>query len=437
MLALLFALQGFAPQGAGTPSIESQDTMPRVTLTLALERAARLDPNYVAALGQIDNAEWARRNAFTVFLLPSVTVGAIAQRTNPKGFFFTDQLLRVSTTWNAQLIARYDLFTGGQKIAELSRSSAELEGAHADELRQRFATALVTESDFYAVLANVELDRVARERLRRAQEQLAVARARVVSGAAVSTDSLNLRLELARAQVGQLQQSSALRVSRLELGRRIGVVGPVDAVPLDTALAPELPIALADAISEAARQGPDYRVAAANEREASAAYRAELGNYLPRATLTFTANASDTAFYPNFYKQTSFLLGISLPIWDNGQRELALSRARVNKNVARATREDMFRAVQHDVTAAYEAYETARASGLVARNAVLVAREGFRVQQTRYSAGATTILDLITSQVALSEAEAARVQAEYSTRLALAGLESILGRRLFSNKGTP
>ena len=67
---------------------------------------------------------------------------------------------------------------------------------------------------------------------------------------------------------------------------------------------------------------------------------------------------------------------------------------------------------------------------------MIVAREGFRVQQNRYSAGATTILDLITAQVALSEAEGARVQAEYSTRLALAGLESILGRRLFSDKGT-
>jgi outer membrane protein TolC len=229
MLLLLLALQGVPA------SPRAQDSLPRVTLRLALERAARLDPNYVAALGQIDNAEWARRNAFAVFLLPSVTIGTIAQRTNPKGFFFTNQLLRVSTTWNAQLIARYDLFTGGQKIAELSRSAAELEGAHADELRQRFATALVTESDYYAVLADVELDRVARDRLRRAEEQLAVARARVVSGAAVSTDSLNLRLELARAQVGQLQQASALRVSRLELGRRVGVAGPVDAVALDTA----------------------------------------------------------------------------------------------------------------------------------------------------------------------------------------------------------
>ncbi len=434
MLALLIALQGpLTPAPEQAPA----DSLPRVTLTEALQRSARLDPNYVSALGQVDNAVWARRNAFAVFLLPSITIGTVAQRTNPQSFFFTNQIVRVTTTWNATLLARYDLFTGGQKIAELSRSAAELEGAHADELRQRFATAELTESDYYAVLANAELDRVARERLRRAEEQLVVARARVVSGAAVSTDSLNLRLERARAQVGALQQEAALRAARLELGRRVGAAGPVDATPLDTAPAPELPVTLADAISEAARQGPDYRLAAANERAASAAFRAELGNYLPHATLTFSALAFDTAFYPNLFKQTQMTLGITFPLWNNGQRELSLSRARVNKNVARATRQDMDRAVQLDVTAAYDAYETARASALVARDAVIVAREGFRVQQNRYSAGATTILDLITSQVALAEAESARVQAEYSTRLALAGLESILGRRLFSDKGNP
>jgi len=429
MLALLLALQAAAPQG---------DSLPRVTLAEALERASRLDPNYVSAIGQVDNAVWARRNAFAVFILPSATIGVNRQSTDPAGFFFTDSLLRLKTTWSAQINLRYDLFTGGQKIAELSRSGAALEGAHADELRQRFATALLTESDYYAVLQNTELDRVARERLRRAREQLGVARARVSSGAAVLTDSLNLRLELTRAQVAQLHQESALRIARLELGRRVGATGPVDAAPLDTTAAPELPLTLADAISEAARQGPDYRVAAANERAASAAYRAELGNYLPHASLTFSKLSLGTKFYPNdLFKQTNLTLGISFPIWNNGQRELALSRARVNKDVARARRQDMDRAVQHDVTAAYDAYLTARGTAQLAREGLAVARESFRVQQTRYSSGATTILDLLDAQVNLSQAEADLVQARYGTRLALAGLEMILGRRLFTDKDTP
>ena len=125
---------------------------------------------------------------------------------------------------------------------------------------------------------------------------------------------------------------------------------------------------------------------------------------------------------------------MAFPLWDNARREVALSQARVGRDVARAVRADMERAVQRDVTAAYDGYVTARAAAEQAGEGLLVARENFRVQQTRYRAGATTILDLLKSQSDLDDAEAALVQARYATRLALAGLENILGRRLFSEK---
>src|SRR2546422_5498244 len=51
---------------------------------------------------------------------------------------------------------------------------------------------------------------------RSAEQQLAVARARVVSGAAVQTDSLQLRLELTQARVGQLVRRSEEHTSELQ-----------------------------------------------------------------------------------------------------------------------------------------------------------------------------------------------------------------------------
>jgi outer membrane protein TolC len=428
MLALLLALQG--------PVSPAVDSLPRVTLTEALQRAARLDPNYVAALGQVDNAVWARRSAFAVFILPSVTLQADATHTNPPGFNFVTFTPEANAV-TAQVTARYDLFTGGQKLAELTRSAAFLEGSHAAELEQRFATALLTEADYYEVLASQELARVGRERAQRAVTQLGVARARVMSGAAVQTDSLQLLLELTRARVSLLQRESALRVARLQLGRRIGAEGPVDAVPLEPTPPPELPISLADAITQAAEQGPQYRVARANERVMRAAYRSRLGDYLPHAFVTANALGFDNRFFPTFYKRTSFTLTVSFPLWDNGRRELALSQARVSRDVYHAIREDMDRAVQVDVSAAYDAYVTARGTAELAAQGLVVARESFRVQQTRYQSGATTILDLLDAEVNLSQAEADLVQARYGTRLALAGLESILGKRLFTDKGTP
>jgi outer membrane protein len=337
----------------------------------------------------------------------------------------------------AQVNARYDLFTGGQKVAELARSGAALESAHAGELLARFSTAFLTEADYYAVLENQELARAGRERVRRAEAQLAVARARVSSGAAVQTDSLEVFLELTRARVAQLARESALRVARLELGRRVGASGPVDAVPLDTVPALELQLTLADAIAEAAEQGPQYRMARADERAARANFRARLGDYLPHAALTGNALAFDNRFFPQFYKRTSLTLTVTFPLWDNGRRELALSQARVTRDVFRAIREDMDRAVQHDVTAAYDGYVTSRATTALASTGLAVARENYRVQQSRYSSGATDILDLLRAQEGLNDAEVQLVQARYATRLGLAGLETILGRRLFTDKDTP
>src|SRR5438105_9025297 len=84
MLVLLAVLQ---LQAAVVPSIPD-DSLPTVTLAEALRRATGLDPNYVAALGQVDNAVWARRSAFSVFILPAVTLTTTATRNTPAFFNF-------------------------------------------------------------------------------------------------------------------------------------------------------------------------------------------------------------------------------------------------------------------------------------------------------------------------------------------------------------
>ncbi|HYL54322.1 MAG TPA: TolC family protein [Gemmatimonadales bacterium] len=428
MLALLAALQ-FQLQ-APSFTAARDDSFPTVTLAEALRQATGLDPNYVAAVGQVDNARWARRSAFAVFILPSVTASTQATEYNP-GFFNPATFSATKYLVQAQATFQYDIFTGGQKVAELSRSAATLDAAHAGELQARFNAAFSTEATYYAVLSDAELLRVARERTQRAEQQLGVARARVVSGAAVQTDSLQLRLELSRAQVGQLLQETALRVARLSLGSRIGSSGPVDAVPLDSVLPATPPMTLDAAVEEATDQGPAYRQARALERAAAAVFRGRLGSYLPRVSLTGGGIGYDNHFYPQAAKITQLTLTVTLPIWDNFQRQTLISQARVSRDILRAQRDSAERSIRRDVTAAYDGYVTARAAADIAAQAVAVARESYRVQQSRYKAGASTILDLLKAQSDLDDAESGLVQARYAARLALAGLETIVGRRLF------
>jgi outer membrane protein TolC len=370
-----------------------------------------------------------------VFVLPAVSVQSTLTKSNEPFFNLgTGSLASQIVDANVQL--RYDLFRGGSKFFEVGRTRAELESAQANELQARFASAVLTESDYYEVLAEKELSRVAAERVDRAIEQLAVARARVVSGAAVQTDSLQLVLELTRAQVDLLLSQAILRVAQVQLGRRIGHPGPVDAVPLDTLPAPDLPISEDSAIAEALVQGPDYRRAIADERAASAALKSARSAYLPWVSLFGSWQAFDEKYFPNATSRTVYGFQVSLPIWNNGQREIAATRARTNRDVARAVMNDTELGVRRDVVQAYQAYNTARATAALAAEGVIVAQENLDVQDNRYRAGATTILDLLSAQVSLSEAEAALVQARHATRLALAGMEAILGRRLFTGKGT-
>src|SRR5690606_32651771 len=159
----------------------------------------------------------------------------------------------------------------GRKLAGARQAAAELELADASELGNRFLAALETERDYYTVLTARELLDVARQRQARAAEQFTLARARVQGGATVQSDSLQILLELQRAEAEVLGREAALAVARLQLGRRVGSGGPVDAAPLTDAVPPRLPIGLDEAVRLAVSQGPAWRQARASERSSEAA----------------------------------------------------------------------------------------------------------------------------------------------------------------------
>ncbi len=422
ILPLLLALQA-APA----------DTLPQVTLAEALTEATRFDPNYVQAAGFVAEATWVRRAAMLVFVLPSITASAdFTGSTTPSFNFGTNSLSNTIVT--ARLDARYELFTGGWKIADYQRATAELQGAVANEVGAGFLAAAQTEATFYDVLARKGLVAVAERRLERAESQLQTSRARVLSGAAVQTDSLQVLLELTRAKVDLLREQAGLDVARAELGRRVGRSVAVDAAGADTTVAPALPITLEQAVQIALSQGPEIRVAEAQARATAATVRARKAFYLPWVTLSGTVAAYDDKFWPEAADRTSGSLTVTLPIWNNGVREIALARARAANDVAVAVRDDLQRGALADVTRSYAAYLTAAEAAVLAAEAVIVARENYRVQDTRYRAGAVDIIEFLNGQVDLADAEAGLVQARYATKLALAGLEVILGRRLFPSE---
>jgi outer membrane protein len=403
--------------------------LPVVTLAEARARAVTLDPDAVAARSRVETAVWRRRTAVTNLLTPSLTAGlSYTHFSEPFFNFGTGNISPNSAA--ATLDARYTLLGAG-KFGELRSSRAFVESAAATETATRFRTALETDAAYFAVLANRDLSRVAADRLKRAQEQLGLARVRVVAGEAIASDSLQLLLEVSRAQVAILSRDSAVATSRLRLGRLIGLDGPAEAAPIDPAKLPPLPITEAEAIAEMRRRGPDVEASRADERSARATLSAERERYLPEITLGATSGAYDSRLFPSALKRSQYTVGIALPLWNGGAREFAIARARADRDIARAARIDLERGSAEIMTQSYHGYITSRSGIDLALVGVAAATENYRVQRARYREGATTILDLLEAQVALSEAEVALIQARYATRLALAQIEALLGRRIF------
>src|SRR5207247_11329960 len=113
----------------------------------------------------------------------------------------------------------------------------------------------------------------------------------------------------------------------------------MDAVLLECDLPSAQHVTLEAAVDEAANQGPAYRLARANERQAAAIFRSRLGTLLPRLSLTGVGIGYDNRFYPTSAKFTQLTLTATLPIWDNFQRQNLISQARVNRDLFRAARD--------------------------------------------------------------------------------------------------
>lgn len=431
--AALLLLQVQTAQLMAVDTTVRDTTMPTITIHEAVRRAAGVSPDYVLATGQVDNAEWGRRAAILAFIVPSLTLSLDATKFSD-AFFNIGIGAPTSTAVNFRANASYEL-ASLRKFADLGFTKAEVEAAKANAQQTRLQLVFDTENDFLNVLINRELYRVSRSRFARAVEQFQISRARVLSGAAVQTDSLQLVVELTQARIEMLRRELDLRTSRLQLARRVGATGLLDAEVIDSTLPPPLTYTDEQLVKLALAQAPQYVEARARERSASSFLTGTKSTYLPSITLSGQYQRFDDHFFPSARSVTSGTIAVSLPIWNLGQREIAVQQARTNLDVARALRADLERAAERDVVRAAEAYRIARDAVDLTRLQLDAARETYRVQELRYKSGANTILDLLEAQFALTRAEAETVQAVYALYLSLAGLEAIVGQPLFS--GSP
>ena len=391
----------------------------------------------VQARGQIRTAESSVRAARAA-LFPSLnlTMGQV----NQSGDRFDTQgrlvpfLAPQPWSYSTGIQSSVNLFDGGRRLSEIKRTRFDVSAAAANEVNERFNLALQVKTQYYSILVARESEAAARAQLQQAQEQLKASIARTAAGVATLSDSLRSVVAVGNAQLALITARNDLRVASAALTRLVGSETPVTALPADTAdlaLTPIDSATLAGLLDE----GPAVKQAEAQLVSARASVRSAHTPYLPTIDLTYSRSGNG---FDKFYGigdkslayTNNFSIRLAYPLWNSYQREDALNRARVQSDVAEAIVRDTRLAAQQTFVQQLGALRTAQQRIALQQVSVQAAQEDLRVQQQRYALGASTLLDVLTSQTTLDAARSALIQARQDFRVARAQLEALVGREL-------
>ncbi len=417
---------GLAAQQAAPPA------QLQVSLAEAVRRALDAQPAMVQARGDVRNAGASGRSAWGAFL-PTVSTSASASRSNQDRFDPNSTTrLPPGYAYTGGLSASLELFDGFRRVANLRAAAATQDAAGAGLVNQRYQTTLATQQLFFTALADEELVRVAEAQLQRAKEELQIAVNKFQAGAATRFDTLTSTVDFGNGQLALLQANANLATAQASLGRQIGVDQPVRALP-DTAF-PGLPDTTPLRAS-AVQTAPVVDQAEAQARAARAQTWSARAQYWPSLIVSYSnsrtgINPPNLPFFTNYRETFSWRFGLSWTLFNGFQREQSQVSASVARDIAAAQAGDARRQVNAQLTQQLAALFTSYAQIGISDANVAAATEALRVTQERYRLGAGTLLDLLTGQANMTQAQVNQVQARYNYLIARAQVEAIVGHPL-------
>lgn len=425
---------------ASAPSAAAESDVRAISLQEAVTLAQQNAPEIVAARGRTQANEAAVRAAYASFI-PGVSLSAGASRQYPSEGTSSDGGSDQAAgtdgrvwSFSAGVSADVTLFDGGRRFLELGQANARLRAAGTTETAQRFSVALAAKESFFNVLAARETEAAALAQLAQAEQQFRDSVARLQAKTATRSDSLRSDIQLRNARLAVLEAGNSIAASNASLTRVVGTPYRVTASEADSVASGDITLSEA-ALVAIATDAPQVRQAEQSLAVARAARLSAWTAYLPRVTAGYSRGASDgsSSFDPlggGYSYSGSLRLSVSLPLFDQLQRETQITEAEVAERDAAATLRDARLAVTEGLTQSLGSFRSAgeRVSSLVAT--VAAAEEDLRVQQQRYAVGASTLLDILTSMTQLDSARRDLIRAKYDRRIARAQIEEIVGQQL-------
>ena len=424
------------------PQGPNQATPPvAITLQDAIERARKVDAQFQSVLMASKSADEDRVQARNA-ILPSISYRSEALLTQgndgrtPVGRFVTNDGVHVYRSWgilHEDLSPDNYLGTGYRR----ARAAEAIASAQA-EIARRGLTLTVTRL-YYALAVAQRKYATAQAARDTAQHFYTITQDAERVGQTAHSDVVQAEIQYRQAEQAFDDASLAMESARMDLAvllfpalnENFTIVDDMDS-PL-----PLPPFSETERMAE--HENPDLRVAMESLRSANLGVTAAKGAFLPAFYTDSIYGIEANAFalhsasvgepkrqsLPNLgYFVT---VGVNVPLWDWGTLRSKLHQAEYHREQARFELSQAQRQLLNNLYGSYNEATVARASVEESRGTADLAAESLRLIDLRYNAGASTALEVVSAENALTQARNAYADAEIRYRVAVATLQTVTG----------
>jgi outer membrane protein TolC len=331
----------------------------------------------------------------------------------------------ISNAFSASATLSYDIFTSGQRPANIRASERQL---RSDELQVEInqeQLRLDVASDYYNLQQADESVRIQQSSVRNNEASLRDTQALERAGLGTRFDVLQSEVQLANSRQNLTNAIAQQQINRRQLAQRLSISPAIDLAAADPVdIAGEWNLSLEESIVLALKNRAELEQQLVQREQAQQQRRAALAGLGP----TVTAQAQyqladildDNVPVGDGY---AFQLGVNWNLYDGGASVAQAQQAEANIAIAEQNFADQSNQVRFSVEQGYANLLSNFENIGTTTRALGQAQEALRLARLRFQAGVGTSTDVINAENALTNAEGNRVNAIIGYNRSLATLQ--------------
>jgi outer membrane protein len=411
-----------------------------ITLQDAINLAFRMQPRLRVFLASIGEAQGRADVAFAPFL-PTLSAGisgggfdldvtgqAAAFSFLPPGAVVPTGLELGSAYSFAEVHMQWLICDFGRRCGRYHQAELGVEIARLQTDRAYQTVANEVAVAYYQVLRANSLRRIAQEAVRRADDDLGVARKLEKGGVIEKEKTLRVEVQLADSQRQLVKAEGAMEIAlaALNLAMGVNVTSPTQIVEIGPI--PPAPNSLGECLQAAARQRGELDVARSEVQVAQEGSCVARADFLPKIVAE-----GDYFNFEQGSPRANLNLGFGFiklewSLFEGGQRVGELRVADSKTRAAIALADSVADTISYQTVEAYRQMLTALKGIDLAKPAVVQARENYRLVKLRAAQGDATSTEITDAETALTRAEQDHQNAIYDYLTELARLEYAIGQ---------